>query len=302
MPIVLYWCMHKKETHLRHSRLANDLMNYITDHIETDINIDELSAEFGISKFHFHKIFKEQMGINIYEMIKSIRLQKASNLLITNRRSTITEIAMMCGYSSQTSFIRAFKQRFEMTPKAWRKGGYREYSNRILSSSETASISEADFSYLSPKIVKIEKQVAYYIRHEGYNRKVIPIWQKMLAWIYTNEIEEYMEVGMYHDNPIITPLESCRYVACVVPKSRKKLKNTNLPTLDVFGDDIYATFEVEGKYGDILKLIQWVYHHWLPESGYETTTMPSYTIFEKNHFLSEDELFKITYCVPVKYV
>jgi len=138
---MLYFGMHKKETpHLRHSRLANDLMNYITDHIDTDINIDELSEEFGVSKFHFHKIFKEQMGVNIYEMIKSIRLQKASNLLITNRRSTITEIATMCGYSSQTSFIRAFKQRFEMTPKAWRQGGYREYSNRILSSSETRSL------------------------------------------------------------------------------------------------------------------------------------------------------------------
>jgi AraC family transcriptional regulator len=293
--------MHKKETHLRHSRLANDLMNYITDHIETDINIDELSEAFGISKFHFHKIFKEQMGVNIYETIKSIRLQKASNLLITNSRSTITEVATMCGYSSQTSFIRAFKQRFEMTPKAWRRGGYREYSNKILRASETASLSEADFSHLTPKIVKLDKQTAYYIRHRGYNKKVMTVWQKMLAWIYTNEIEEYMEIGMYHDNPIITPLAECHYVACVVPKSRKKLKNTNLPTFEVF-DGIYATFEVEGKYGDILKLIQWVYHHWLPDSGYETTTMPSYTIFKKNHFLSEDELFSITYCVPVKYV
>ena len=293
--------MHKKETHLKHSRLANDLMNYITDHIETDINIDELSAEFGISKFHFHKIFKEQMGVNIYEMIKSIRLQKASNLPITNSRSTITEVANMCGYSSQTSFIRAFKQRFDMTPKAWRRGGYKEYSNRILSSSQTASISDADFSHLTPKIVKMNAKTAYYIRHRGYSKRVVSIWQKILAWIYTNEIEEYMEIGMYHDNPIITALDSCHYVACVVPKSHKKLKNTNLPTFSIFGG-IYATFEVEGKYGDILKLIQWVYHHWLPDSGYETTTMPSYTVFEKNHFLSDDGLFKITYCVPVKYV
>jgi len=110
-----------------------------------------------------------------------------------------------------------------------------------------------------------------------------------------------LEVGMYHDNPIVTPLESCHYAACVIPESRKKLKNTNLPTFEIFGG-IYAIFEVEGKYGDILKLIQWVYHHWLPESGYETSTKSSYTIFKKNHFLSEDELFHITYCVPIRYV
>jgi len=52
----------------------------------------------------------------------------------------------------------------------------------------------------------------------------------------------------------------------------------------------------------MLKLIQWVYHEWLPESGYEAITIPSYTIFEKNHFLSDDGLFKCTYYLPVRYV
>ncbi len=104
--------MHKKQTNLKHSKLANDLLNYINDHIETDINIDALAYELEVNKHHLHKVFKEQMGSNIYETIKSIRLQKASNLLITNKYSTITEVANMCGYSSQTSFIRAFKSRF----------------------------------------------------------------------------------------------------------------------------------------------------------------------------------------------
>lgn len=293
--------MHKKETRLNHSKLANNLMNYINEHIDTDINIDQLSNDFGISKFHFHKIFKEQMGTNIYETIKSIRLQKASNLLITNKYSTITEIASMCGYSSQTSFLRAFKQRFDQTPKVWRNGGYKEYSNHILSASQTASISQADFSLLQPTIVKTEKKVVYYIRQKGYNSKAKQTWQKMMAWVYTNEIEEYEQIGIYHDNPIITPLDDCYYVACIAPKEITKLTNTNLPSFDIH-PGIFAKFEVAGKYGDILKLIQWVYHNWLPQSGFETTTIPSYTIFEKNHFLSDDGFFKCNYFLPVRYV
>ena len=66
----------------------------------------------------------------------------------------------MCGYSSQTSFIRAFKARFEQTPKMWRNGGYREYSNKTLSSSQAASLSKADFSHLEPKIVKTKNKKA----------------------------------------------------------------------------------------------------------------------------------------------
>ncbi|MDC0932816.1 AraC family transcriptional regulator [Arcobacteraceae bacterium] len=293
--------MHKKETNLSHSKLANNMMNYITNNIDTDINIDEISKDFGISKYHFHRVFKEQMGTNIYETIKSIRLQKASNLLITNKYSTITEIANMCGYSSQTSFIRAFKARFEETPKLWRNGGYKEYSNQILSSSQAASLSTADFSYLEPKIVKTKKKKAYYIRQKGYNKKAAQTWQKLMAWVYTNEIEEYEQIAVYHDNPIITPLEDCYYVACIAVAEDLHLANTNLPYFDI-DSLLCAAFEVEGEFGDILKLIQWVYHHWLPYSGFETTTHPSYTIFEENHFLNDNGIFKVKYFVPVKYV
>lgn len=276
-------------------------MTYIYKNIDTDINIDELCAEYKISKYHFHRIFKEQMGTNIYETIKSIRLQKASNLLVTNKYSTITEVASMCGYSSQTSFIRAFKNRFDQTPKLWRNGGYKSYSNKILDSSQSASLSDANFSYLEPKIIKTQRKKAYYIRQKGYNEKAMQTWQKLMAWVYTNDIEKYEQIALYHDNPIITPLEDCYYVGCIAPAEDKTLKNTNLPSFYI-EEMLCAVFEVEGKFGDILKLIQWVYHHWLPKSGFETTTFPSYSIFEKNHFLNEDGEFKIKYFVPVSYL
>jgi len=293
--------MHKKSTNLYHSKLSNNMMTYIYRNIDTDINIDELCVEYQISKYYFHRIFKEQMGKNIYEMIKSIRLQKASNLLITNKYSTITEIASMCGYSSQTSFIRAFKNRFDQTPKLWRNGGYKEYSNKILNSSQSSSLSDADFSYLEAKIIKTKRKKAYYIRQKGYNEKAAQTWQKLMAWVYTNNIDNYEQIAMYHDNPIITPPEDCYYVACIALPENRELLNTNLPSFYI-QEMLCASFEVEGKYGDILKLIQWVYHHWLPKSGFETTTFPSYSIFEENHFLNEDGHFKIKYFVPVRYM
>lgn len=294
--------MHRKETNLNHSRLANDMMNYINNNIQTDINIDALAMEFGVSKYHFHRIFKEQMGSNIYESIKSIRLQKASNLLITNKYSTITEVANMCGYSSQTSFLRAFKQRFEQTPKQWRQGGYKEYSNKILQESAPASDSTADFSHLTPRIVKSKGGIAYYIRLNGYNKKAFDVWRKLQAWIYTNDIKNYRQIGIYHDNPVITPLSDCHYVACVVPDKSEKLINTSLPVFDIMDGVVCAAFDVQGTYGDILKLIQWVYHEWLPNSGFETTTIPSFSQMHKNHFLEEDQSFDITYYLPIRYV
>ena len=293
--------MIKKETNLIHSQIANNTMNYINNHIDIDINIDQLAIDFKVSKFHLHRIFKEQMGTNIYETIKSIRLQKASNLLISNRYSTITQVSSLCGYSSQTSFIRAFKQRFEQTPKQWRNGGYKDYSDKILGTSKTASLAKVDFSHLEPKIVQTKSRKAYYIRQKGYDRKAKQTWQKMIAWVYTNNMKEHEQIGIYHDNPIITPLQDCFYVAAIVPPANKKFDHLTLPSFMINGE-ICATFEVKGKYGDILNLIQWVYHQWLPNSGFETTTTPSYTIFKKNHFLDEDAKFHVVYYVPVRYV
>ncbi|MCW8821484.1 MAG: AraC family transcriptional regulator, partial [Sulfurovum sp.] len=109
----------RRETMQKRVQIANDIMYYIYTHIDTNIDIDELSSDLDVSKFHMHRIFKDVFGKNIYESIKSIRLQKASNLLLTNKFSTISEVANMCGYSSQTSFIRVFTERFDMTPKEW---------------------------------------------------------------------------------------------------------------------------------------------------------------------------------------
>jgi len=293
--------MHKKETNILHSQLSNNLMNYINNNIQSDINIDQIAYEYGISKFHFHKIFKEQMGTNIYETIKSIRLQKASNLLISNKYSTITQIANLCGYSSQTSFIRAFKQRFEQTPKQWRNGGYKVYSNKILSASKAASLSKVDYSYLEAKVEQTPKMKVYYIRHKGYNIKAARVWQKIMAWVFTNKIKSYKQIGIYHDNPIITPLNDCYYVVGISPNNNIKFDHITLPYFYI-EEEICATFEVEGKFGDILNLVQWVYHHWLPNSGFETTTTPSFTIFEKNHFLDNDGLFKVKYYLPIRYL
>ncbi|MDZ7817875.1 MAG: GyrI-like domain-containing protein [Aliarcobacter sp.] len=291
----------KKSTYEKRAKIANDVMNYIYKYIDTDINIDDLSIELKVSKFHLHRIFKDEFGKNIYESIKSIRLEKAANLLITNKYSTITNIANMTGYSSQTSFLRAFKERFLMTPKMWKSGGYKEYSNKIIEQIVNSD-ENINFSKIEPSIVKMPEIKAYYIRHQGYDRTIKKTWAKLQTWIYTNDIKEYKQMALHHDNPIITPLEQCQYIALVtLDNQNEDLENLSLPTLNI-PKGIYAKFSLNGKYGDVIKLIQWVYHSWLIQSGYETTPNPSYTIYHKNHFLSSDEEFILDYYLPIKYV
>ncbi|MGB5791812.1 AraC family transcriptional regulator [Poseidonibacter sp.] len=290
----------KKETLQKRTKIANDIMYYIYTHIDTHIDIEELSIDLNVSKFHMHRIFKDAFGKNIYESIKSIRLQKASNLLLTNKLSTISNIANMCGYSSQSSFIKIFKERFEQTPKQWRIGGYKEYSNKILRQSQKAMQSTADFSNLSPQIVKMPSFKSFYIRNKGYNVNIKDTWQKLHTWVLTNDIKSYKEIALFHDNPTITPLNECQYIACIVPDESENIKSDRLPNFNI-ASGVYARFDLQGKKGDVLKFIHWVYHEWLPNSEYETTTKPSYTVYKKNNYLKQEDEFDISFYVSIYF-
>ena len=291
--------MQRKDTRDLHIQIANETMTYIYKHIDTSINIDELADKFKVSKKHLHQIFKEQLDINIYESIKSIRLQKASNLLLTNKYSTITQIANMCGYSSQSSFIKAFKERFNQTPKQWRNGGYEVYSDTILKDSLLKD-ALPNFDKSKVRIVKNPDREIYYIRQKGYIvEEAKQKWQQLQAWIYTNELkeDEYEQIGIYHDNPAITPHNKCFYIAAISPK--KKILNTNIPSNTLKGG-IYAAFDIYSG-DEAAWFIKWAYHKWLPNSGFETTTEPSFVIMHKNHFVEDNEI-DATFYLPIRSV
>jgi AraC family transcriptional regulator len=289
----------KRETLNKNTKISNDILFYIYTNIEVDINMDELAKSYKLSKFYMHKVFKEIFGRNIYQSIKSIRLQKASSLLLTNKYSTITEIASLCGYSSQTSFIRVFKERFLVTPTVWRKGGYKKYSKTILEESKKAKSSNASFETLEATIVKMPPIETYYIRHNGYNDEIKQTWQKIQTWMYSNNIKEYKHIALFHDNPVVTHLDECQYVACIEVEDEVE-SNQRLPKFNIT-DGVYARFDISGVDGDFLKFMHWLYNEWLPSSEYETTTKPPYAIYKKNKYLSDDNSFELSFYLSIKY-
>ena len=290
----------KKETLEKRTKIANDIMYYIYTHIETNIDIEELSIDLDISKFHMHRVFKEIFGRNIYESIKSIRLQKASNLLLTNRYSTISSIVNSCGYSSQSSFIKIFKDRFGMSPKEWKNGGYKEYSNEIIKQSKFAMKSKANFDNITPTIIKMKAIESYYIRNRGYNKNIEETWQKLQTWVLTNNIKQYKRAALFHDNPTITPLDECQYIACIIVDDDKNIKSDRIPKFKI-AEGVYAKFDLKVKNEDLLPFIQWVYHEWLPRSDYETTTKPSFAIYESVDFIKLDNEYDFSFYVSINY-
>ncbi|RXK08122.1 AraC family transcriptional regulator [Halarcobacter bivalviorum] len=284
----------KKDTKMIRSKIVNDTIYFINKNIELNITLEELAHNNSISKYHLHRIFKEETGVNLFEMITSIRLQKAANLLIVNKYSTISEIANACGFNSHSSFIKAFKKKFNFTPKEWKKDGYKKFSSKIIKSYESLEIKEK----IEPTIKVCEKIKCLYIRHKGYNEDIKYTWQRLISLAHELKIENPIQIGIQHDNPTITHKNEASYIACI-KIDEQKFKN--LPILEL-PSTTCAIFTLKGKYGDVLKYMSYIYNEWLPNSGYEAKTIPSYSIYKKNHFINNNEYFELDFHLPISVI
>ncbi len=99
-------------------------MVMVTDYIKNNLTADDLSqgamAEMaGISKDYFSRIFRSITGINYSRWLNMIRLDKATELL-GDREKNLTEIAMMSGFQSISSFNRVFRKEKGMAPGEYR--------------------------------------------------------------------------------------------------------------------------------------------------------------------------------------
>ena len=73
----------------------------------------------GISKDYFSRIFRSVTGLNYSKWLNLIRLEKAAELL-ADKDMTLTEIAMLSGFQSISSFNRVFHTEKGMSPGEYR--------------------------------------------------------------------------------------------------------------------------------------------------------------------------------------
>ena len=93
---------------------------YIHSHIGDHFSITDIAAHIGISESRLRAVFKMQVGLSLGHCIQEIRLCKASGML-GNAVMNVSEVAFACGYESMFAFSRAFKTRFDISPRAYRQ-------------------------------------------------------------------------------------------------------------------------------------------------------------------------------------
>lgn len=84
-------------------------------------SLDDLAAEAGLSRYHFHRVFKGATGVTPREYAAARRASLAQRELAEG--SSVTQAIYGAGYSSPSRFYESAEGRLGMSPSAYRHGG-----------------------------------------------------------------------------------------------------------------------------------------------------------------------------------
>lgn len=101
------------------SSTIESVRQWIDGSPEYKLIIDDVAKKSGWSKWHLQRVFQEETGATLGDYLFSRRMQAARDMLVTGR--SLIVVADLIGYVDQSSFNRAFKRKYGVTPRQYLK-------------------------------------------------------------------------------------------------------------------------------------------------------------------------------------
>lgn len=248
------------------------VIDYIHTHAADDLSLDQLADVAALSRFHWHRVFTAIMGASPAHIIRSVRMHKATMLLLRTDLP-VARIAALVGYPNDRSFVRTFKEAYGQTPKAFRATGLPraaphpnpQGSSRMFNV-DIETTPDKRLAALSHRGDYAEGSVAY--------QKVATIVSAGDHWASTKGM-----AGVYYDDPEVTPAADLRSHAGVlweggaVPDGLEEVRLTG---------GRYAVLHFQGPYAGLGEAYRYLYGNWLSSQQETLRDAPSF-----EHYLND---------------
>lgn len=287
---------------------VNRAIDYIVRHLAEPLRLGDLARVARLSPFHFHRVFQALIGATPAEYVRRLRLDMALGLIARGRPSSLTAIALQCGFSSSSDFTRSFKQRFGVPPSAFDVKTWRATHAAKLESVVASATGGERLTRLPPrtnpdqfrvKLRELPARTVAYIRVDRpyQGEVVIRACHRLMAWADRHGFGQNQWLGYQWDNPEITSLDDCRYYVAVEAESfvaKGEIGRCEFPAMVVAEIEIRDGIDLE------LRALQWLYGSWLPRSRYVPDDQPGFEAWIGRPFAQGYEHFEVNIQLPVR--
>lgn len=116
----------RRLAYMKNEGLAKKIDKYIKDNLSLDLTVSSLCKEFYIGKTTLYSIMSSYYSDSLAHHIKTLRINKAKEMLLENTNLKISTIALQVGFNDYSHFINVFSNEVGVTPKRYRSLNKRE--------------------------------------------------------------------------------------------------------------------------------------------------------------------------------
>lgn len=243
------------------NKCVNQAIDYIYQHINEPVTLEDVCEHCHISKYYFGRLFKAETGEGVYEFIKRLKLEQSAFRMKVEKSRSITEIAQKYGYSS-SNYSTAFRKQKGENPAAYRR-------KLLKNTIEHPYIHHGKLGTFEECAKNITIEVVEDIK-VLYERRIGSYDDMQAEWCEFHEKyrEFQREDTVFYectlDDPSVTKEGGCVYDICMSVDDTCELSNTRM-----LQGGKFLIYHFEGDVKDIYKTYQTFFHVYLPEVSYE---------------------------------
>lgn len=288
----------------------NQVFIFIDTHLDKPLSLEEVASVACFSPYHFHRIFKLMTGEKLHEYITRRRIEKAASELMHSRKSVL-DITMNVGFSSNSSFTKAFKKYYDVSPSQFREQNYKRIRKISQVESKMGQMSSSYTSYICV-MKNLQQWISDNARIEVKESQKIDLaylpviglqnieksFARLMQWatpLGLMNAKTKMAI-VYYDSLKITEPQNIRLNTCMVLSSLiEPTEEIGVMTIEK-GKYIIGHFEITMP--DFEKAWTGLYM-WMNEKGYKRADKESFEIYHNNFNEHPDKKCIVDLYIPV---
>ena len=296
-----------------HVARINNAILYIENNLSEKLVLNDIAEKAYFSPFHFHRIFSLVVGETVNNFITRKRIEKAAGFLLHLKETPITEISEILGFTSLSSFSRAFKKFYGLSPIAFKGLSPNKFSKICKTESKKGQVTVSFEEYIcninnsinwfkmnaKVTVQKVPEIQMAYISHIGEMEKIGEVFNRLIQWATPKGLmnqENLRLLTIYHDSPKITSPDAIRMSAAIVLNSETSVDGE--VSLKAIHPEkcIVSRFEITPNEFQQAWESSFV---WMSENGYKKSDQDPFEIYYNNCQEHPENKFIVDICIPI---